>query len=100
MRDPRVLILDEATSALDSASEHLIQNALTRLLHGRTCFVVAHRLSTVARADRIVIMERGRIAEVGTHAELLERGDLYASLHALQRQARGGGRGQLGGTAP
>ncbi|WP_415814028.1 ABC transporter ATP-binding protein, partial [Deinococcus marmoris] len=86
VRDPRVLILDEATSALDSASEHLIQNALTRLLHGRTCFVVAHRLSTVARADRIVVMKRGRIAEIGTHIELLERGGLYASLHALQRQ--------------
>jgi len=84
IRDPRVLILDEATSALDSHSETLVQQALTRLVHGRTVFIVAHRLSTIKGADRIVVMEGGRIVEIGTHDELLRRGRAYASLQAAQ----------------
>ncbi|MFF9060588.1 ABC transporter ATP-binding protein [Streptomyces sp. NPDC014882] len=84
IRDPKVLILDEATSALDTRSEALVQQALARLLHGRTTFVVAHRLSTVRGADRIVVMGEGRILETGTHEELLRRGGAYAALHSGQ----------------
>ncbi|MFJ5230009.1 ABC transporter ATP-binding protein [Kitasatospora sp. NPDC088391] len=84
IRDPRVLVLDEATSALDSRSEALVQEALARLVRGRTVFVVAHRLSTVRGADRIVVMEHGRIAEIGSHAELLRTGGPYAGLQAAQ----------------
>ncbi|MFJ9038870.1 ABC transporter ATP-binding protein [Streptomyces sp. NPDC102406] len=80
IRDPRVLVLDEATSALDNHSEALVKEALARLVHGRTVFVVAHRLSTIQGADRIVVMADGRIAETGTHAELLARGGVYAGL--------------------
>ncbi|MFJ9352425.1 ABC transporter ATP-binding protein [Streptomyces sp. NPDC101237] len=84
IRDPRVLVLDEATSALDTRSEALVQQALTRLLRGRTTFVVAHRLSTVRGADRIVVMDDGRIREIGTHEELLGRGGAYTALHGGQ----------------
>lgn len=81
IRDPRMLVLDEATSALDTQSEALVQQALARLLHGRTTFVVAHRLSTVRGADRIVVMAGGTIRETGRHEELLRRGGAYADLH-------------------
>ncbi len=86
LKDPPVLILDEATSALDAESERLVQEALDNLMRGRTCIVIAHRLATVRRADRIVVMESGRIVEQGAHRELLARGGLYARLHALQFQ--------------
>lgn len=84
LKDAPILILDEATSALDSDSERKVQQGLDALMQGRTTLVVAHRLSTIEQADRIVVMDRGRIAEIGAHAELLERDGHYARLHSLQ----------------
>ena len=86
LKDPAVLILDEATSSLDNESERLIEDALGRLLVGRTTLIIAHRLTTVQRADRLVVLDRGRIVEEGTHARLLAAGGLYARLY--QRQFR------------
>jgi ATP-binding cassette subfamily B protein len=84
LKDPRILLLDEATSSLDSRSEALIQAALTPLMEGRTSLVIAHRLSTILAADVILVLDRGRLVEQGTHAELLARGGLYARLYEEQ----------------
>jgi putative ABC transport system ATP-binding protein len=89
LSDPPILILDEATSALDAESERLVQEAIDRLLEGRTVFVIAHRLSTIQHADRILVLEGGRLVEEGTHAALLLRGGAYARLHAMQFDRRG-----------
>ena len=87
LRNPEILILDEATSALDTESEKLVQEALTTLLEGRTSVVIAHRLSTIHNADRIIVIDSGRIAEQGTHAELMELNGIYAKLIEMQSLA-------------
>jgi subfamily B ATP-binding cassette protein MsbA len=84
LKDPPILILDEATSALDTESERAVQQAIERLMAGRTVVVIAHRLSTIRRADQLIVLEKGHIVERGRHAELLAAGGLYRRLHDLQ----------------
>jgi ATP-binding cassette subfamily B protein len=84
LTDPRILILDEATSAVDNETEREIQQALENLIHGRTTIAIAHRMSTLRSADRIIVFENGRIVDIGRHEELLERGGLYGRLYQAQ----------------
>jgi subfamily B ATP-binding cassette protein MsbA len=86
VRDPEVVIFDEATSALDIESEKHIQNSIDNMIKNRTTFIVAHRLSTIQKADRIVVLQKGRIVEVGTPAELRAQNGVYSRLVALQTQ--------------
>ena len=84
LHNPKILILDEATSALDTESESLVQEALQRLMQGRTVFIIAHRLATIRNSDRIIVLEQGQIVESGTHDELLQKSGRYAQLHSRQ----------------
>jgi subfamily B ATP-binding cassette protein MsbA len=84
LRDPDILILDEATSALDTVSERLVQQAINELCRDRTTVVIAHRLSTVQKADQIAVLDKGQVVEIGTHEELLKKGGYYTRLYSMQ----------------
>ena len=96
LKSPAIVILDEATSHLDTESEHAIQRALTAALAGRTALVIAHRLSTIVNADRIIVIDDGRIVEEGTHGDLLDREGLYSDLYRTQLDQPS----SAGGSAP
>ncbi|MGB9598186.1 MAG: ABC transporter ATP-binding protein, partial [Candidatus Poribacteria bacterium] len=93
LMNPRILILDDSTSSVDTETEHLIQNALSTLVKGRTTFIIAQRLSTVKRADKIIVLENGEIVEQGTHDELLEKGGIYTEIYNMQFRQQEGNNG-------
>ncbi|MDE0341619.1 MAG: ABC transporter ATP-binding protein [Deltaproteobacteria bacterium] len=97
--DPEILVLDEATSSVDTETEFLVQGAFEKIMANRTCLVIAHRLSTIRNADRIVVFHRGVIREMGSHAELMEKGGVYYRLHQLQFQGEGNGGAARGAVA-
>lgn len=84
LKNPSILILDEATSALDTESEKLVQESLTKLLEGRTSIIIAHRLSTICNADKIIVVDQGRIVEQGNHTQLISQGGIYSKLVEMQ----------------
>ena len=86
LKNPKILVLDEATSSLDNCSEALIQEAVEKLMEGRTTFIVAHRLSTIHKADQIIVLEKGRVVETGQHEELMNNKNLYYNLYKLKMQ--------------
>ena len=86
LKDPKILVLDEATSSLDNRSEALIQEAVEKLMEGRTTFIVAHRLSTIHIADQIIVLEKGRVVETGQHEKLMNNKNLYYNLYKLKMQ--------------
>jgi ATP-binding cassette subfamily B protein/subfamily B ATP-binding cassette protein MsbA len=88
LKDATILILDEPTSALDAETEALLLQALERLMHGRTTFIIAHRLSTIRNADRILVLDKGSVAEIGTHQELIAAGKNYQRLYSMQMASR------------
>ena len=97
LTDPPILILDDSTSSVDVGTEYRLQQALSRVIEGRTTFVIAHRLSTVRRADLVLVLEGGRIVERGTHEELLELGGYYRRIHDLQLAPTGDAVARAGG---
>jgi ATP-binding cassette, subfamily B, bacterial MsbA len=86
LKDPKILVLDEATSSLDNRSEALIQEAVETLMENRTTFIVAHRLSTIHQADQIIVLEKGRVVEIGQHEDLMNNKNLYYNLYKLKMQ--------------